>query len=74
MRSWMELMSSADFTGGEQPCAQRHGGFYRGLGMELGRIADLEENILHHIGAVRALETEGPAAKEHIVKSPASWR
>src|ERR1700692_89669 len=57
-------------TGGKQLSAQRHGAFYRGLGVELGRIADLEEDVLHYVGAVRPLEAEGAAAKEHIVKSP----
>ncbi len=57
-------------AGCEQPGAQRHGGLYGGLRVELGRITDLEQNILHHVGAVRPLEAEGPAAKEDIVKSP----
>ncbi len=58
-------------AGCEQLCAQRHGSLDGGLRMELGRITDLEENILHHVRAIRPLEGERPAAKEHIVKSPA---
>src|SRR5580704_8513323 len=59
------------FTSSEQPGAQGHGRFYRGLGMELGRIADLEENILHYVRAVRALEMERLSTEEHIIKPPA---
>ena len=66
----MELMSSADLPAAQQFFAQRHGGFYRGLGVELSRIADLEEHVLHDVGAVGPLEAERPAAKEHVVKSP----
>src|SRR6202012_1283184 len=57
-------------AGREQPCTQRHSGLHRGLRMELRRITDLEENILHYIRAVSALKHKRPAAKEHIVKSP----
>ena len=40
------------------------------LGVELGRIGDLEEDVFHHVRAVRALELEGPALEEHVVKAP----
>ena len=35
VRSWMELDILRGLAGGDQPLAQRHGRFDRGLGMEL---------------------------------------
>ena len=34
------------------------------LGVELGRIRDFEEDVFHHVRAVRVLELEGPALEE----------
>ena len=53
-----------------EPRAQFHGGFDGGLRVKLGRIADLEEHVLHHVGAVRALEFEGLAAEGDVVEAP----
>ena len=35
---------------------QLHRALDRGLGVELGREADLEQHVLHHVAAVGALE------------------
>ena len=40
------------------------------LRVELGRIRDLEEDVFHHVRAVRALELEGPTLEEHVVEAP----
>ena len=40
------------------------------LCMELGRVGNLEEHILHHVRAERALELERLALKKHVVKAP----
>ena len=40
------------------------------LRVELGRVRDLEEHVLHHVGAVRALERERAALEEHVVEAP----
>jgi hypothetical protein len=40
------------------------------LRVELGRVRYLEEHVLHHVRAVRALELEWLALEEHIVKAP----
>ena len=44
--------------------------FYRGLRMEFSREGNLEQHILHHIGAVFALEGKGFALEQHVVKAP----
>ena len=49
---------------------QRHRRFDRGLGVELGRIGNLEQHVLHHIGAVGALEAERLALEQHVVEAP----
>ena len=41
-----------------------------GLRVEFGGVGDLEEHVLHHVGAVRALKLEGRALEEHVVESP----
>jgi hypothetical protein len=40
------------------------------LRMELGRVRDLEEHVLHHVRAVRALERKRAALEEHVVEAP----
>ena len=40
------------------------------LRVELGRVRDLEEHVLHHVCAVRALERERAALEEHVVEAP----
>jgi hypothetical protein len=44
-----------------------------GLGMELGGEGDLEEHLLHHIRAVRALELELVALEQRRRRNP-TWR
>jgi hypothetical protein len=40
------------------------------LRMELGWVGNLEEHVLHHVRAERALELERLALEEHIVEAP----
>ena len=40
------------------------------LRVELGGVRDLEENVLHHVRAVGALERKGGALEEHVVEAP----
>jgi hypothetical protein len=40
------------------------------LRVELGRVGDLEEHVLHHVRAERALELERLALEEHVVEAP----
>ena len=49
---------------------ESHGGFDGGLRVELGGEADFEEDVLHHVGAVGALEFEGLAAEADVVEAP----
>lgn len=49
---------------------EQHGRLAGGLGVELSGERDLEENVLHDVGAVRSLELELLAAKEDIVETP----
>jgi hypothetical protein len=49
---------------------ERHRAFDGGLGMELGRKADLEQYVLHDVAAERALEFERPALEQHVVEAP----
>src|SRR5690606_35676111 len=49
---------------------QPHRAFDRGLGVELGRIADLEQHVLHDVAAERALELERLAAERDILEAP----
>ncbi len=56
---------------GGQLAVQGHGGFHRGLRVEFGREGDLEQHVLHHVGAIRALEPEGLALEQHVVEAPA---
>ncbi len=51
---------------------QLKGRFHGGLGMELGRKGNLEKDVLHHVGAVGALEAEFPAAEKNVVEAPGS--
>jgi len=41
-----------------------------GLGMEFGREGDLEENVLHDVRSIRALELERLALEENVVEAP----
>ncbi len=41
-----------------------------GLRVELGWVGDLEEHVLHHVRAERALELERFALEEHVVEAP----
>lgn len=50
--------------------AEGHGGFHGGLGMELGGVADFEEDVFHDVGAVGALELEGLSAEGDVVEAP----
>ncbi len=45
-------------------------GFDGGLGVEFGGVGDLEEDVLHHVAAVRTLELEIPAFEQHVVEAP----
>src|SRR5256885_1874567 len=47
-----------------------HGAFHRGLRMEFRRVGDLEQHVLHHVAAERALELERLALEEHVVEAP----
>jgi hypothetical protein len=49
---------------------QGDSGLNGGLGVELGRKADLEEHVLHHVAAVAARELERLALEQHIVEAP----
>src|SRR3546814_5245864 len=49
---------------------QLHRALDRGLGVELGREADLEQDVLHHIAAERALELEFLATESDVVEAP----
>ena len=40
------------------------------LGVELGGEGDLEENVLHNVGSVGALELERLALEEDVVEAP----
>ena len=40
------------------------------LRVKLGRVGDLEEHILHHVRAERALKLKRLALEEHIVEAP----
>lgn len=41
-----------------------------GLGVEFGREGDLEENVLHNVRSIRALELEWLALEKDIVEAP----
>ena len=43
---------------------------YGRLRVELCRVRDLEEHVLHHVGAVGPLELERTALEEHVVEAP----
>src|SRR6267142_6191955 len=47
-----------------------HGAFHCRLRVELRRIGDLEQHVLHHVAAERALELELLALEEHVVEAP----
>src|SRR3546814_6950691 len=49
---------------------QLHRAIDRGLGVELGREADLEQDVHHHIAAERALELELLATESDVVEAP----
>src|SRR2546428_8421410 len=38
--------------------------------MEFRRVGDLEQHVLHHVAAERALELERLALEEHVVEAP----
>lgn len=57
-----------------QLAVEDHGGFTRRLGVEFGWVGDLEEHILHHVRAVRALELERLRLEEHVVETPSLGR
>jgi hypothetical protein len=46
------------------------GGFDGGLRVELGGVGDFEEHVLHHVGAVGALEVELLAVEVDVVEAP----
>lgn len=49
---------------------QSHGSLSSGLSVELSRERDLEQNVLHDVGAVRALELELVALEQDVVEAP----
>jgi hypothetical protein len=49
---------------------QLHGTFHRGLGVKLGREADLEENVLHHVTAQRPCQPQFTALEQHLLETP----
>ena len=49
---------------------QLDGAFDGGLGVELGREGNFEQNVLHHIRAERPPHGERLAAEEHVVVAP----
>src|SRR5690606_13333418 len=49
---------------------QSHGSLAGSLAVELCGEGDLEENVLHNIAAVGALELEFTALVQHIVETP----
>ena len=63
-------MSAAELPALIELRAQLHRGFDGGLRVELGRVADFEEHVLHHVGAVRPLEFELLPAKRNVVEAP----
>jgi hypothetical protein len=46
------------------------GGLNGGLGVELGRVRDLEEDVLHAVGGVALLELEWLGLEEDVVEVP----
>ena len=55
---------------GNQLLADFLGGLNGGLGVELGWVGDLEQDVLHDVRAVWALELEWLALEEDIVETP----
>ena len=49
---------------------QLHRALHRGLRVELGREADLEQDVLHHVAAERPLELERLALERDVVEAP----
>ena len=66
----MRRISAADLPAASRLRAQLHRGFDGGLRVEFRGIADFEEHVLHHVGAVRALEFELLAAEGDVVEAP----
>ena len=64
------LMASDESAARIKLRVQLHRRFHGGLRMKLGRVADLEEHVLHHVGAVRPLEFELLPAERNIVEAP----
>jgi hypothetical protein len=55
---------------GRELLVQVLGGFDGGLRVELGWVGDFEEHVLHHVGAVGALEVEFLAVEVDVVEAP----
>ncbi len=53
-----------------EPLVNDVGGLYRRLRVELGRVGDFEEHVLHDVRTERALELERLALEEHVVEAP----
>ncbi len=55
-------------------CVQRHRGFDGRLRVELRRVGDLEQHVLHDVAAVTALERERLTLEQHVVVAPGLCR
>ena len=62
------------FAEAAEPRTQGHRSLDRGLRVKLGWVTDLEQHILHHVGAVGPLEAERAAAGTKHRRSPTSLR
>src|SRR5262249_61775836 len=49
---------------------QRHRRLHGGLTVKLGRKADLEQYVLHHVGSVGPLKLERLAAETDVIEAP----
>ena len=49
---------------------QRHRALHGGLRVELGREADLEQHVFHHVAAERLRERERLALEQHVLETP----
>jgi hypothetical protein len=48
--------------------------FHRGLGMELGREGNLEQDVFHHVAFQLTLQHQFLAIEQHILEAPALGR
>ena len=70
VRIVMWRMSSADLPRCAKLRVQLHRRFHGRLRVKLRRIADLEQHVLHHVGAIRPLELELLPLERNVVEAP----